>query len=393
MNAPPFGSATPAETIVGYIETVRVNAALKDELVALLPEQAPLYAGRSTNEAERLRGYLLASFATTGLPVAALPYVLEELETGRNPYTVAAAARALRGADALPEQVVPLLLQAIEGIRGADDRVWFDSYSPAPGPRPPTTALMELIRTLAWLGPRAGPAREGLKAMLESGPSGFSAAVRVEIRKAIEAVSDAPAAVASCCAAPPAPSPSITASEPDLDRVALQDQDGTLLTFGECFRGRPSAITFFYTRCMNPEKCSLTITKLARLQQRIAESGLRGRVNVAAITYDPAFDLPQRLRLYGVDRGMTFDAHNRLLRTTGPFAPLQRQFDLGVGYGPVTVNRHRLDLVILDSAGRAAAEFSRMLWHEDEVLDALVRLADARRPQVSINSLGSARGS
>ena len=68
---------------------------------------------------------------------------------------------------------------------------------------------------------------------------------------------------------------------------------------------------------MNPNKCSLTITKLARLQKRIGEEGLQGRVNVAAFTYDPAFDRPARLHAYGADRGMSFDDRNRLLRTTG----------------------------------------------------------------------------
>ena len=40
----------------------------RDSLVALLDETAPIYAGRSTADAERLRGYVLASFAE-GPPV------------------------------------------------------------------------------------------------------------------------------------------------------------------------------------------------------------------------------------------------------------------------------------------------------------------------------------
>jgi protein SCO1/2 len=56
--------------------------------------------------------------------------------------------------------------------------------------------------------------------------------------------------------------------------VELEDQDGARVKFGEFFTGKPSVVAFFYTRCDNPNKCSLTITKLGRLQRRLAELGL-----------------------------------------------------------------------------------------------------------------------
>lgn len=388
MEQPVIDSATPAADIARYIETIRKTPSQRDVLVDLLAEQSPVYAGRSTNEAERLRGYLLASFEATGLPPAALAYVCEELESGRNPYTVAAAAKALRGADVVPEEVVPLLLAAIERIRPADDAVSFDTFSPASARQTATTALVELVRTLAWLGPRAAGARDSIASMLERGADGFSPVVRVEIEHAVAVLSHIEGRPAgSCCAggghAAPAghqihamtgPSRRISAPAEDIQNLELQDQEGVLVTFGELFYGRPSIIAFFYTRCMNPDKCSLTITKLARLQGRIREDGLHDRLNVAALTYDPAFDLPHRLLAYGADRGMTFDDRNRLLRTTGPFEPVQRHFDLGVGYGNVTVNRHRLDLIVLDSGGNVAASFTRRLWGEDDVLAAACRM-------------------
>jgi hypothetical protein len=68
---------------------------------------------------------------------------------------------------------------------------------------------------------------------------------------------------------------------------------------------------------------------------------------------------------------MVFDDRTRLLRTTGPFDPLQQRFDLGVGYGSTTVNQHRLDTVVLDALGRPVASFARLQWREDDVLGAL----------------------
>src|SRR5215203_5590029 len=90
-------------------------------LVELLPERTPVYRGRSANTVNRMRGYLLAAFERAGLPEEALPYVFEELESGREAYVVAAAARALRGRDSRGFDAVPFLLKAIENIKYADD--------------------------------------------------------------------------------------------------------------------------------------------------------------------------------------------------------------------------------------------------------------------------------
>ena len=73
--------------------SLRASPDQRDALAALLAEQSPLYAGRSTGDAERLRSYLLASFELMGLPASAMPFVIEELESGLNPYVVAAAAK------------------------------------------------------------------------------------------------------------------------------------------------------------------------------------------------------------------------------------------------------------------------------------------------------------
>lgn len=377
MGTPAFDGVTPIADIVAYVDSLRAAPTYRDRLVDLLAEQAPLYAGRSTVETERLRGYLLASFETTGLPPAAIDYVLEELESGLNPYTVAAAAKALRGASDVPERAVSLLLKAIKRIRLSDDRVSFAGCCAATRDGSSVTAVMEVVRTIGWLGPRAHAAVAPLRTM--AGPEGgeFSAAVRAEIEKAIATVAGDPIPIAhSCCshaAIPTASGAGINAevSSADVEALELEDQDGSVLTFGVFPYGRPSVVTFFYTRCMNPEKCSLTVAKLAHLQKRIGDEGLHGRVNIAAFSYDPAFDLPRRLRAYGSDRGMRFDAHNRMLRTTGPFAPLRQHFDLGVGYGPATVNRHRIELFVLDAKGDPIFDTARRLWDEAEVFDAL----------------------
>jgi protein SCO1/2 len=370
-----------AAELAARVDAIRSLPDRAARLAELLAEQSPLFAGRGANEADRLRGYILANFETVGLPPQAVPFVLEELETGENVYTVAAAARALRGAREVPAEAPALLVGAIERLRRADDVVSFDRLGPVPKTGNGVTALAELARTLALLGPRARPALVKLEALLEREDEAFSPTLRAELAAALKAVGRPNLPAAGCCSSHHADetvAPNVAvAARTDLSDLVLEDQDGTRLTFSEAFAGRASALAFFYTRCTNPQKCSLTVTRLARLARLIETEDVNA--NVAGITYDPGFDRPSRLKAYGADRGMTFSTRCSLLRTLGPFDPLREAFDLGVGFGPVTVNRHRLDLVVLDGSLAVAKRFERRLWHEEAVLEAL---RDAATPAI-----------
>jgi cytochrome oxidase Cu insertion factor (SCO1/SenC/PrrC family) len=365
------GRAASAGDLAARIDEIRRRPYAARELAAMLAEQSPCFAGRGTNEVERLRGYVLASFETAGLHPEAVPFVLEELELGRNPYTVAAAARALRGAPEVPAEAPALLVAAIARLRAADDVVSFDGFAPAPS-RGDATALAELARTLAQLGPRARAALDDLRALVDGEGETFSPAVRAELARAEDALELADVVPAeACCSEQGAAAPhfAISTTGTQLADLAVEDQDGTRLSLSEAFGGRPTALAFFYTRCPNPEKCSLTVTRLGRLARLCESEALEA--NVAGMTYDPAFDRSARLKTYGADRGVVFSPRCRLFRTIESFDPVREAFDLGVGYGPVTVNRHRLDLVVLDASLGIAARLERRLWHEAAVLATL----------------------
>ncbi|HEV7906370.1 MAG TPA: SCO family protein, partial [Pyrinomonadaceae bacterium] len=164
-----------------------------------------------------------------------------------------------------------------------------------------------------------------------------------------------------------------------VEQIVFEDQDGASLTFKELFRGHPSIVVFFYTRCDNPLKCSLTITKLARVQKLLEARGLGEQIHTAAITYDPAFDLPERIRVYGRNRGVCMDACHRLLRAVDGIDALRRHFKLGVNFIESLVNRHRLEVYILDADGRVAASFERIHWDEREVVERTFEVLQEKR--------------
>src|SRR5262249_54046737 len=130
--------------------------------------------------------------------------------------------------------------------------------------------------------------------------------------------------------------------------LLLEDHTGKAERFDGLFVGRPSIVAFFYTRCDNPRKCSLTITKLSQRQALLAEEGLLDRIGTAAITYDPGYDTPERLSQYGRARRWIDHPRHRLLRSTAGNDALIEHFELSVGFVASIVNRHRIECFVLD---------------------------------------------
>jgi protein SCO1/2 len=137
-------------------------------------------------------------------------------------------------------------------------------------------------------------------------------------------------------------------------------------SFPEAFFGRPAIIAFFYTRCDNPLRCSLTISQLATVQRLLRADGIADKIQLAAITYDPGFDLPIRLRKYAQDRGLDLGQSCRLFRSI-QLDVLRNHFGLGVSFLGSLVNRHRIELFLLDAQGRTAGHFERLRWSPEEV--------------------------
>ncbi len=143
---------TPESQVAEWVDHLKQLPGGGRSLAKLLPERHPLYENRSTNEIIRIRGYVMAAFEETGLVDEAVPYVLEELQNGRNAYLVAGAAKALRGVAEPTSQTLPFLLAAVANIKYMDDAVTFEKYRPQWPIESPTTALQELFKTVGSMG-------------------------------------------------------------------------------------------------------------------------------------------------------------------------------------------------------------------------------------------------
>ena len=198
-----------------------------------------------------------------------------------------------RGLAAPSPQVAAALVDALVRIRARDDAITFEALAPTWPARHPTSVLVEIIEAIGQLGAAASGERARLIEIRSAHAPTWSPAGRRRARRGDRRPAGGVLRRRHRARAARAPETTPRGDPADIGAVVLEDQDGRRTTFAEWFGPAPAVVAFFYTRCPNPNKCSLTvIAKLGRLARRLAGRGVR----VAGITYDPGFDDASRLR-------------------------------------------------------------------------------------------------
>jgi protein SCO1/2 len=58
---------------------------------------------------------------------------------------------------------------------------------------------------------------------------------------------------------------------------------------------------------------------------------------------------------------------------------LREHFELGVNFIESLVNRHRIEVYILDTEGRIAVSFERLHWDEEQIVTSAVETLNEKR--------------
>lgn len=368
-------SDSSEEEIGRLIDSVRSGNLSKSFLVELLSERHSVYKERPGYQAARIKGYAMASFAVVGLPDSALNFLLDELQNGKHAYMVAAAARGLRGTKRIGPQYVSFLLQALVNIRYHDDSVNLDLFRPTWPLKNPTTAKKEIFLTFQWMQGYAKGALPELRSFLKNSYD-FDPETRKEIQKTIDIIeTDDRGLDLKCCEIEGKAANGFSTlwkgsrNIKNIRHLEVENQAGAYRTLDDFIDRKPTVVAFFYTRCMNPNKCTLTINKLGWLQQELLKSDLQEKFNLLAFTYDPVHDTPTKMHIFGENRGMIFGPNVHMLRTRLEDFPLLSEFfELGVNHVGSTVNQHRLELFLLDQNGNIKASYTRLQWNVEKVL-------------------------
>lgn len=149
--------------------------------------------------------------------------------------------------------------------------------------------------------------------------------------------------------------------------VIYTDQDGRKGTIRNLVT-KPALITFFYSRCQNGHKCSAAVTRAAALQRRLEQVGILEQVRLLLITYEPQFDTPERIKRFGLDRGLRFDNALGVRLDPDGQKQLLDELEVPVNYNGDWVNTHGVALFLIDVRGKLARKYHTIIWDNDQVV-------------------------
>ena len=97
--------------------------------------------------------------------------------------------------------------------------------------------------------------------------------------------------------------PAIEGADPNVgDEVPdyrLINQDGKTIRIRD-YKGKVLLLTFIYTRCQDPNQCTLMSSNFAAIDQELQKQPeLYGKTHLLSISFDPVYDTPKVLRSYG----------------------------------------------------------------------------------------------
>jgi protein SCO1/2 len=337
----------------------------------LLQEQHAVYREKNAYVVIRMRAYLFRAVTATGTDRNCLRFILDELENGDDPWLVGSAARALR-TYAHPEELsAESLMQALYRRINNDQFFSYQGYYQQHPLVDPVNAVQELAATIGWLGSYGAAVLPQLERLLTEQQFLLNNINKAAINAAIEQLQAVNAGTACCT--PRRSSPALKDGR-RLGSLQFEDHFGRRYDTKSLFGQKTSLVVFFYSRCENPVKCSLTMHRLAELQKLCIE-GPASAIQLLAITYDPVYDDPGVLSRYAEQRGLDLRSNALVLRTLGPVSDLQEQLNLSVNYAGAVVNRHALELFIAGPDGRILAGMERQRLNPGDLYLALSRYA------------------
>ena len=152
--------------------------------------------------------------------------------------------------------------------------------------------------------------------------------------------------------------------------LAFIDQRGQSHRLSE-FRGRILAVTFIYTRCPIPDFCPLMDRHFASVQQTLAaDDGLRIKVHLLSVSFDPEFDSPPVLAKHAARAGADPSTWSFVTGDREDVDTFAAQFGVSVMRGDASAQEilHNLRTAIIDERGRLVRVFTGNDWQPSQLV-------------------------
>lgn len=173
--------------------------------------------------------------------------------------------------------------------------------------------------------------------------------------------------------------PEILIPAPELAEVELRNQNDQPVAF-EQLRGRPTLLTFIYTRCPMPEMCPATTLRFQQVQQALSEEE-RTRVRLLSVSFDPLYDTPEILAEYGELWDVDTSFWSLLTGSDESIRTLASAYGVWYEQGEDGNFRHPMYSLILFPDGALHQVLLGSTWDSKEVAAKLLAMASELGPE------------
>ena len=157
------------------------------------------------------------------------------------------------------------------------------------------------------------------------------------------------------------------------------NQFGTPISLAQ-YQGRALGVTFIFTRCPFPTFCprmSQNFDKAQKLLKSMAGAPINW--TLLSISFDPAFDTPERLKKYSEPYSADQDHWQFVTSDLWTVDGITEQFGLTFyRESPAALPNHNLRTVVIDTRGRVQKIFSGNEWTAEELAAEMMKAATVK---------------
>ena len=172
---------------------------------------------------------------------------------------------------------------------------------------------------------------------------------------------------------PPAPPMDVLNAGDAVPDVRLTDDNGQARHLSD-WRGKVLAVTFTYTRCPFPDFCPRMDQHFKNVQASVlADAGLRDRVALLSVSFDPAFDTPAVLAGHARQAGADARIWHFVTGEQKDIDAFASRFGISIIREPANPAdiTHNLRTAVIDSSGRLQTILNGTGWAPADLLAAL----------------------
>lgn len=169
----------------------------------------------------------------------------------------------------------------------------------------------------------------------------------------------------------------------EVPNYRLINQDGKAIRVHD-YKGKTLLLTFIFTRCQDPDQCTLMSSNFATVDQGLQKQPeLYGKTHLLSVSFDPEYDTPKVLRSYGAAytgryTDETFDHWEFASGSTDEVKGIAQFF--GLRYYKDTQSGkeqviHSLRTAVIGPDSKIVKVYRGNDWKPDEVLKELQRVS------------------